>query len=141
MECLTASLEDYLEIIYILKQNKGAVGITDIAKAFFISKPSVNKAINTLKIKGYVVQEKYGKIELTKEGLFEAKNIYGRHTTLNKFLTEILKVDSNTAEMDACKLEHVLSKETLVKIECFLKNNHTSKVALEEKVEISGKRK
>ena len=124
MECLTASLEDYLEIIYILKQNKGAVGITDIAKAFFISKPSVNKAINTLKIKGYVVQEKYGKIELTKEGLSEAKTIYGRHTTLNRFLTEILKVDSNTAEMDACKLEHVLSKETLSKIERFLKNNH-----------------
>ncbi len=122
MQYLSASLEDYLEMIYILKQNGSAVGVTNIANAFLISKASVSKAVNTLKAKGYVVQKKYGKIELTEEGLKEAQNIYGRHTTLNKFLTEILKVDAKTAEIDACKLEHVLSKETLSKIEDFLKN-------------------
>lgn len=125
MQYLTASLEDYLEMVYILGQNGCAVGITNVANAFLISKPSVSKAINTLKAKGYVTQEKYGKIELTEEGLKEAKNIYGRHTTLNKFLSEILKVDSKVAEIDACKLEHVLSKETLDKIEDFLKNYNT----------------
>lgn len=125
MQYLTASLEDYLEMVYILGQNGCAVGITNIANAFLISKPSVSKAINTLKAKGYVTQEKYGKIELTEEGLKEAKNIYGRHTTLNKFLSEILKVDSKTSEIDACKLEHVLSKETLDRIEDFLKNYNT----------------
>lgn len=122
MQYLSASLEDYLEMIYILKQNGSAVGVTNIANAFLISKASVSKAVNTLKAKGYVVQEKYGKIELTEEGCKEAQNIYGKHTTLNKFLTEILKVDAKTAEIDACKLEHVLSKETLSKIEDFLKN-------------------
>ena len=122
MQYLSASLEDYLEMIYILKQNGGAVGITDIANAFLISKASVSKAVTTLKAKGYVVQEKYGKIDLTKEGLKEAQSIDGKHTTLNKFLTEILKVDAKSAEIDACKLEHILSKETLSKIEVFLKN-------------------
>lgn len=135
MQYLSASLEDYLEMIYILKQNGGAAGITNIANAFLISKPSVSKAVNTLKVKGYVVQEKYGKIELTQEGLKEAKNIYGRHTTLNKFLTEVLKVDSKIAEIDACKLEHILSKETLGKIEDFLKSHKVKEVNSEAKVE------
>lgn len=137
MQYLTASLEDYLEMIYILKQSGGAAGITNIANAFLISKPSVSKAVNTLKAKGYVVQEKYGKIDLTEKGLEEAKSIYGRHTTLNKFLTEVLKVDSRVAEIDACKLEHILSKETLGKIEEFLKNNKNT--VSEEKVELSKK--
>lgn len=139
MQYLTASLEDYLEMIYILKQSGSAVGITNIANAFLISKPSVNKAIGTLKTKGYVAQEKYGKIDLTEEGLKEAKSIYGRHTTLNRFLTEILGVNAKTAEIDACKLEHILSKETLVKIECFLKNHNINKENSEEKIELSEK--
>ena len=53
MQYLSSSLEDYLEIIYILMQNSDSVGITDIAKALSISKPSVNKAVNLLKEKGY----------------------------------------------------------------------------------------
>ena len=48
MKYLTASLEDYLEIIYILGQNSKSVGVTDIAKALFISKPSVTRAVSTL---------------------------------------------------------------------------------------------
>lgn len=133
MRYLSASLEDYLEMIYVLKQNGGSAGITNIANAFLISKPSVSKAINTLKAKGYVVQEKYGKIELTEAGLKEAQNIYARHTTLSRFLIEILKVDSKIAEIDACKLEHILSKEVLGKIEIFLKNHEIDKVTSEVK--------
>lgn len=135
MQYLSASLEDYLEMIYILKQNGSAVGVTNIANAFLISKASVSKAVNTLKAKGYVVQEKYGKIELTEEGFKEAQNIYGKHTTLNKFLNEILKVDEKIAEIDACKLEHVLSKETLSKIEDFLKNYNSKQCCFGGKIE------
>ncbi len=120
MKYLTASLEDYLEIIYILKQNIGSVGVTDIAKAFSISKPSVNKAIKILKSEEYVVQEKYGKISLTERGEKVAEEVYGKHKILSEFLTSVLGVCEQTAEIDACKIEHILSKETVLSIEKFL---------------------
>ena len=124
MRYLTASLEDYLEIIYILKQDGDCVGITDIARALSISKPSVNKAINTLKLEGFVFQEKYGKINLTEKGESTAKSIYKKHKILIEFLNEVLGVEPKTAEIDACKIEHILSKETLSGIEKFLSNKN-----------------
>ena len=122
MRYLTSSLEDYLEIIYILKQNSESVGVTDISQALSISKPSVNKAVNVLKLQGFVFQEKYGKIDLTEKGEGIAKSIYKKHRILSEFLSEVLGLDSKTAEVDACKIEHILSRETLSGIEKFLKN-------------------
>ncbi len=122
MQYLSSSLEDYLEIIYILMQNSDSVGITDIAKALSISKPSVNKAVNLLKEKGYICQEKYGKIIFTDKGINTAKSVYKKHNMLTAFLTNILGVSKKTAEIDACKVEHVLSNETILRMEYFLKN-------------------
>ena len=122
MQYLSSSLEDYLEIIYILMQNSDSVGITDIAKALSISKPSVNKAVNLLKEKGYICQEKYGKIIFTDKGINTAKSVYKKHNMLTVFLKDVLGVSKKTAEIDACKVEHVLSNETILRIEYFLKN-------------------
>ncbi len=122
MYYLTASLEDYLEVIHILHQNAKNVGVTDIAKVLGISKPSVTRAIKSLKNNSLVIQEKYGKIVLTPEGDKIAKSVYSRHKVLRKFLTEVLKISEDTAEIDACKIEHIISKETLEGIEKFLKN-------------------
>lgn len=123
LQYLTASLEDYLEIIHILRQSMIGVGVTDIAKAMDISKPSVTRAIKSLKNNSLVIQEKYGKIVLTPEGERVAESVYSRHKVLRKFLVEALKISSGTAEIDACKIEHVISKETLEGIEKFLKNH------------------
>ncbi len=122
MQYLTASLEDYLEIIHILRQSMSGVGVTDIAKAMDISKPSVTRAIKSLKNNSLVIQEKYGKIILTPEGERVAESVYSRHKVLRKFLKEVLGVSEGTAEIDACKIEHVISKETLEGVEKFLKN-------------------
>lgn len=122
MQYLSSSLEDYLEIIYILMQNSDSVGITDIAKALSISKPSVNKAVNLLKEKGYICQEKYGKIIFTDKGINTAKSVYKKHNMLAVFLKDVLGVSKKTAEIDACKVEHVLSNETILRMEYFLKN-------------------
>lgn len=123
LQYLTASLEDYLEIIHILRQSMDGVGVTDIAKAMGISKPSVTRAIKSLKNNSLVIQEKYGKIVLTPEGERVAESVYSRHKVLRKFLIEVLKISGGTAEIDACKIEHVISKETLEGIKKFLKNN------------------
>lgn len=120
MFCLSASLEDYIEVIYILDQQGFSVGITDISSELSISKPSVTKAVKLLKSKGLLFQEKYGKINLTVEGKKVAKEIYQRHQILSKFLVDALGVSKKTAEIDACKIEHILSRETIGKIKKFL---------------------
>lgn len=120
MFCLTASLEDYLEIVYILQQDGSDVGITDISRELKISKPSVTKAIGILRSEELVIQEKYGKITLTEKGISTAKEIYKKHKILSKFLNKVLGVNERTAEIDACKLEHILSAETLLGMKKYL---------------------
>lgn len=120
MFCLTASLEDYLEIIYILQQGDSGVGITDISRELKISKPSVTKAIGILRSKKLVVQEKYGKITLTEKGTSAAEEIYKKHKILSTFINKVLGVNERTAEIDACKLEHVLSAESLLGMKKYL---------------------
>ncbi|MBQ6144126.1 MAG: metal-dependent transcriptional regulator [Clostridia bacterium] len=122
MFCLTSSLEDYLEIIYILSEQGLKVGITDIAKALVVSKPSATKAIKILKNENLVSQEKYGKILLTKEGEKAAVAVYDKHKVISKFLNKVLGVSEKTAEIDACKIEHILSKETVNGIKNYLEN-------------------
>lgn len=120
MFCLTASLEDYLEIIYILQQGDSGVGITDISRELKISKPSVTKAIGILRSEGLVIQEKYGKITLTEKGVLAAEEVYKKHKILSKFINKVLGVNERTAEIDACKMEHVLSAETLLGMKKYL---------------------
>lgn len=117
---LTYSLEDYIEVIYLLQQRDTGVRTTDIANYLSFSKASVNRAINTLKLENMVIQERYGKISLTEKGIKIAEEIYEKHKILSKFFREVLGVDSDTAELDACKAEHVLSAKTLTSIEKFL---------------------
>ena len=123
MQYLTACLEDYLEIIHILHQSMPSVGITDVAKVMGISKPGVTKAIKTLKNNNLVIQEKYGKIILTPEGENVAEAVYSKHKMLRRFLIEALNVSSQTAEIDACKIEHVVSRETLDGVRDYLKKH------------------
>lgn len=62
---LSSSLEDYLREIYVLEQKNKEVRVTDVAQLLGISKPSVNRAMNTLKEQGYIEHEHYGTIRLT----------------------------------------------------------------------------
>lgn len=116
MKKLSGSLEDYLESIYILKNENGEIRLTDVALDLKCSKPSVNKAVSQLKNEGYLTQEKYGQIKLTSLGEKTAKEIYFRHETLVNFLHNTLKVDHEIAKIDACKMEHVISPQTLTRL-------------------------
>ena len=113
---LTKSLEDYLEAILILEKDHDEVRVTDIANFLDISKPSVNKAVKILKDEKLIDFEKYGKIKLTAQGTKIAKDIFFRHQTLKKFLMNDLGIDKETAESEACAIEHVISKESLYKL-------------------------
>lgn len=115
------SLEMYLETMYLLEET-GKIRSVDIARKLNVSKPSVNKAVQNLKELGYITQETYGDIHMSDTGRKVAAGIYDRHQTLTQFLADVLHVSFETAENDACKMEHVISDETLQKIKDYLKN-------------------
>ena len=93
--------------------------VRDIAASLGVMTPSVVYGIAALKRLGYVSQEPYGSVELTPAGLQLAKDILHKHKLLTTFLVFIGSTEE-AAEADACKIEHVISHETLVAIERFL---------------------
>ena len=98
--------EDYLETILILQQRTGYVRSVDIATELGYSKPSISRAVLILKTNGYITVEPSGQILLTEEGYRKASSIYERHLILHEFLEKTLGVDADTADADACKIEH-----------------------------------
>ncbi len=114
------SREMYLEVIYRLEQKNGKVLSVDIAKELGYSKPSVSRAMGVLTEAGFITHTPYGDITLTDEGREKAKMIYLSHRLLTDFLTQILGVDADVAEADACKIEHVISEQTLNAIESYM---------------------
>ena len=116
---MTTSLEDYLEEIHILIRESGAARVRDVAKGLNVKMPSVVKAIAELKKLGLVTQEPYGNIELTEKGTRVAALVLGRHVVLKAFLLK-LGVSERTAEKDACLMEHILSAETMERVQEFL---------------------
>ena len=117
---ISAASQDYLEVLLELSEEEHSVRSIDVAKRIGVSRASVNKAIGVLKESGFVEQEKYSEITLTGEGIRAAKAVLKRHSTLKQFLTEVLHVSEEIAENDACRMEHVISLETLEKLQIFL---------------------
>lgn len=113
---MTSSLEDYLEAVFILSEQKGNVRLTDIAEFLGVSKPSVNRAIKTLTQNGFLEHITYGDIVITPEGESYAANVLRRHKLIKQFLINELGVDEKIAEYDACQMEHVMSPVTIDKL-------------------------
>ena len=105
------SAEDYLECILKLSKQRPVVRSIDIANDMNYSKPSISVAMKNLRLNGYINVDESGFITLTDSGMEIASNIYDRHLILRKWL-EFLGISQETAEQDACKIEHTQSKET-----------------------------
>ena len=119
---LTTSMEDYLEAISILEEDKKYVRVRDIANHMKVKMPSVTGALKSLSERRLVNHEKYEYVELTKHGAVIAQEIRRRHNTIMRFLTEVLNVGPEAAERDSCGMEHAISTDTmdrlLTLIEC-----------------------
>ena len=111
--------EMYLETIHILLEKNGSVRSVDISEHMGYSKPSVSRAVGLLKSGGYITVNKEGFITLTETGMERAKKIYARHTLLTQALT-MLGVSKETADEDACKIEHAISDETFQALQNFM---------------------
>ena len=105
------SAENYLETILILSRQLPVVRSVDIAAELGFKKSSVSVAMKNLRQKDHIVMDKSGFITLTPSGRAIAEMIYERHELLSGWLMQ-LGVDKNIALEDACKIEHVISKES-----------------------------
>lgn len=112
--------ENYLETILMLKEKQGTVRSIDIARSLNFSKPSVSRAVGILKEDGYITMEPGGELELTEKGMQKAGAIYERHKLLTAFLRQVSGVSAETAEEDACRMEHIISEETFQGIKRFM---------------------
>lgn len=109
------SKEMYLETILILSKKNRLVRSVDISEYMGYSKPSVSRAMGLLKDDGYIEEDYREGVILTEKGKQIAESVYERHIILAKMF-ESLGVDSQTADEDACKIEHFISDKTFAAI-------------------------
>lgn len=112
--------EMYLETILLLSKSKPNVRAVDIVEHLNYSKSSVSRAVNLLKNNGFINIATDGIITFTTEGLEHAQIVLERHKIITEFLIE-LGVAKEVAETDACRMEHVISRESVNAIKMFLK--------------------
>ena len=114
------SAENYLETILVLKERNGNVRAIDIANELEFSKPSVSVAMKNLRTNGYIQVDDSGSINLLPEGEKIAREVYEKHTLLTQYLIN-LGVPAEIAAEDACRIEHVISDNSLAAITKHLK--------------------
>ena len=119
-DSLTPTMEDYLEAIYTLSQEKRVVRVKDIANKLGVKMPTVTSMLKTLSDKGMIAHEKYEYLELTRKGTNIGRQIDHRHQILKSFLSSILQINQDQADEDACKMEHAVSPTTLERIVEFM---------------------
>lgn len=117
---LSSNMEDYLEAVSLCANDKGLSRVSDIRDMLGVKTPSVTGAMKALAEAGYVRHQPYSGIELTAKGRRAAEDVKKRHAILSRFLTEIIGVNPKTADIDACKMEHTVSRETLEKLHDYL---------------------
>ncbi len=109
------SSEDYLETMLMMLKKHGFIRSIDVAEHLGVTKPSVSYATKRLRENGYISMDKTGLITLEPTGMAIAQEMLERHQTLTNFLVN-LGVDQETAESDACKIEHDISPQTFAAI-------------------------
>jgi len=126
---LSESAQDYLEALLVATQDQRVVRISDVAQRLGVRLPSVVAMFKGLAAKGLVKHERYGLVELTETGRAEARAVLARHKAIYRFLNGFLGVSEATAEIDACRIEHVLSPDTvrrLLKLVTLLERDGTA---------------
>ena len=111
----TTSGEDYLESVLILQKKLGMVRSVDVARYMEVSKPSVCCAVGTLREGGFLTTDENHYIHLTDLGWDVAEKIYERHCFFTYQLIAV-GVNPQTAEVDACRMEHAVSDESFQKL-------------------------
>lgn len=116
------TVQEYIEIIRDLVKERSVARVKDIAEQRGVSRSSVSTALSNLKELGLVEHEYYGYAVLTEEGQLLGDLLEHRHSIILRFLTNILGIPEDTADEEACKLEHSISANTLNALMRFVKS-------------------
>ena len=119
---VSEAIENYLETILVLHNQKGTVRSIDIANELGFSKPSVSIAMKKLRQENHITVTDAGFIYLTDSGKEIANMIYERHEFISKWLIE-LGVPEEIATDDACQMEHVISRESFNAIKEYVRTH------------------
>ena len=116
----TASMEDYLEAIAKLGGARKVARVKQISEVLGVRMPSVTAALKKLSEQELVEHERYGHIKLTPQGDKVARDVISRHEVLTHFFAQGLGINQETAEEDACKIEHVISSLSMERLAKFV---------------------
>lgn len=117
---LSSNMEMYLKTILRLGEGGEPVRVKDIAEKMRITMPSVSEALRTLKRKGLVLHPSYGEVKLSARGRSVAEGVNDRFEVLQRFLTDVLKVNERVAAREACEIEHVVGNDTFERLTAYL---------------------
>ena len=111
--------EDYLKAILILQKQSHAVRSMDVAEMLSVTKPSVSRAMKLLREGGFLTMDADKRISLTEAGREAAEQVFEKHRVLTECLVT-MGVDPGIAEKDACRMEHLISPETLEQMKIYV---------------------
>ena len=117
---LSATLQDYLETMSALIEEKDVARVRDIASAMDVHKSTVSAALRSLAEKDLVEYSPYEVATLTKRGRGVAQEVARGHAIIRRFLTEVLSLDEDVAEANACRIEHAIDEEALRRLGRFI---------------------
>jgi len=112
-------IEEYIEVIYDIVSKKGYARVKDVALMLDVGLSTVSEMFQKLSNEDYINYEKYSGVTLTEKGEELAKQLEKRHTTIKNFL-KLLGLPKELADKEACVLEHVMEKETIERLTCFV---------------------
>jgi Mn-dependent DtxR family transcriptional regulator len=118
---LTHSAAHHLIAIHELGAEYGGwARVSDIAKDLGITRGSVSINLRTLKKRGYVVTDEHRMVKLSPKGLEVVQSVKTKKAAFKAFLTDVLGVSDAQAEIDSCKIEHLISEETTDRLARFM---------------------
>ena len=126
MSNLSASLEDYLEIICNLLQTSESVKAVEISRKLNVSRASVSEALSKLAEKELILYEGHKGITITEKGLKKAQEVISKHNTLTTFFENILCLDKEQAANNACKI-YIIKQVENAKVKLTGMNTRTTK--------------
>ncbi len=121
---LSESLEDYLETILELEKTSKVARVKDIADKMDVLQGSVTGALKTLAEKGLIDYQPYSFITLTRKGAAIAREITRKHAVIKEFLQNVLLMDSEKAEQNACRMEHAMDRAAIDRLVHFIEYIH-----------------
>ena len=117
---LSATHEMYLKIVYQFQASGDAARVGQMAQGLGVHPSTVSAVVRTLGRLGLVTHDRYGLVKLTVAGEEVGECVVRRFETLRRFFTEALGLDEETAEVEACEMEHAVSPLTVSRIEALL---------------------